>query len=818
MRVERLLTDKKSTAEDSFVDSAYTGIDFITLAFDANGVEEEDAARAGILAIPSNWGWQAASALKLYGLAPIAFARKLKRVEENTCPSWLWRYKAAAPDPAHDATTEHEFSAKQVFDRFVGGLTYAGWGAGFFNREADAKNFYDELRHTLASQMVAPKLEWLQHFGCDWAYGAEAKAAANETSTPIATRIINPDAEKMWSAGGLLDAAPETYAVLNLLAFRRDDGFLNVPLLQHVSRLWALALCIAQKDHAALTFSNFAALLMAQAIPYNSIAAQHYAAGIMAVVTVSALEVSAQLAQEKGAGKAFQKSREMLLPLLERQKDAVLGNVETGENYFTLDARACPELTLVAEARVAWEKVLKQIEKTGLRRFYVTGVFPTPREDAWLESESHGLAPLAQQVTLHWTLDGRFQRRVSPCIFEGLSKLGYDPDDMAQIERFAAGHFTLHDAPAINNASLHLRGFDAAAITRLEEALPLALSLRQAFTPYVLGMEFCEARLGLSEEVARDPQFDLLTHLGFAEIEIARAADHLRGHHHIFGATVLRREHAPIFLTGKPNGDDPHALTAESQIAVLCAAQPFLLGPLDYHLLLPCDTAGSALTALYARVMETGLRRLVWLLDPSWQQQKETAAPAANASPHVEKAAGMQRKQRNKMPDRRKGYTQRAVIGGHKLYLRTGEYEDGRLGEIFIDMHKEGAAFRSLINNFAIAISIGLQYGVPLEEYVEAFSFTRFEPSGMVEGNDMITAATSVLDYMFRELAISYLGREDLAQVRPSDLLPDSMGSGHREGDLPQAGSAASAAALTLIRKITSKGYVRNRFAVGEEG
>jgi len=170
------------------------------------------------------------------------------------------------------------------------------------------------------------------------------------------------------------------------------------------------------------------------------------------------------------------------------------------------------------------------------------------------------------------------------------------------------------------------------------------------------------------------------------------------------------------------------------------------------------------------------------------------------------------------MPDRRKGYTQRAVIGGHKLYLRTGEYEDGRIGEIFIDMHKEGAAFRSLINNFAIAVSIGLQYGVPLEEFVEAFTFTRFEPSGMVEGNDMITASTSVLDYMFRELAISYLGRDDLAQVHEGDLQPDSMGRGHREGDLPKEGNLASDAALNIIRKITSKGYVRNRYGVKAEG
>jgi ribonucleoside-diphosphate reductase alpha chain len=144
---------------------------------------------------------------------------------------------------------------------------------------------------------------------------------------------------------------------------------------------------------------------------------------------------------------------------------------------------------------------------------------------------------------------------------------------------------------------------------------------------------------------------------------------------------------------------------------------------------------------------------------------------------------------RERLPQRRKGYTQKAVVGGHKVYLRTGEYEDGRVGEIFVDMHKEGAAFRSLMNNFAIAISIGLQYGVPIEEFVEAYTFTRFEPSGMVEGNDAIKMSTSILDYIFRELAISYLGRNDLAHVEQSDLRPDSVGRGLVADGLPIFGT-----------------------------
>jgi ribonucleoside-diphosphate reductase alpha chain len=173
-----------------------------------------------------------------------------------------------------------------------------------------------------------------------------------------------------------------------------------------------------------------------------------------------------------------------------------------------------------------------------------------------------------------------------------------------------------------------------------------------------------------------------------------------------------------------------------------------------------------------------------------------------------------QRADRRKLPERRKGYTQKAIVGGHKVYLRTGEYEDGKLAEIFIDMHKEGSAFRSLMNNFAIAISIGLQYGVPLEEFVEAFTFTRFEPAGLVEGNDAIKMSTSIVDYIFRELAISYAGRDDLAHVQPHDLVPDTVGKGVDREGLPPEGRPDVAAVI----RATSKGYVRNKLTVFQGG
>lgn len=186
------------------------------------------------------------------------------------------------------------------------------------------------------------------------------------------------------------------------------------------------------------------------------------------------------------------------------------------------------------------------------------------------------------------------------------------------------------------------------------------------------------------------------------------------------------------------------------------------------------------------------------------EEDDETAAaldtPVAAAAPQViERVVEriVRDVEREKLPQRRKGYTQKATVGGHKVYLRTGEYEDGRIGEVFIDMHKEGAAFRSLMNNFAIAVSIGLQYGVPLEEFVEAYTFTRFEPQGIVTGNDAIKMSTSILDYTFRELAISYLDRHDLGHVAKDDLDVTTTGSGEGQSE--------------LVNKVTSRGFIRNK-------
>ncbi len=807
MRIERLLSKKD-------VD-AYQSVEFVTLAFDANQPDEEDGNLAGILEIPASWSRRSVTALKQYGFLNVPFSRSLKTVEENTVPSWLWPKVATAG--SKDITTEH--SARHVFDRFAGALTYEGWKQSFFNRENDAKAFYDEVRLMLANQIAVPNLSLLSSFGAQWAYGEAAQRSEPQTSysPPI---IVNNAADTLWSLDGYLNQKADFIVTFNLLAFRREDGFLNVQLLRHATRVWSLALHILSASHTGtcggITVTNFAALLSTQGIGYNSVAAKHYIAGIMAQISACALQCTAQVAQEKGASADFTSRQDALMNLFDNQEIAIHGT-KNSQNIFTLQPGDAPELPLVAESRKIWDEALALIEKTGMRNLYLTGILPMREADEWFDSDSASINPLPGHVVSTWTMDGRLEQRVRPVIIEGLSKLGYDPDDIAQIERYAAGHHTLHDAPAINPAALHLLGFDAAAITRLEEALARAHHIRHAFTPWVIGEAFCIKKLGLTAEAIREPAFDLLTFLGFSENDIKLANQHICGTQRITGCSQLKKQHESLFSTSKPNGDDLAALSVDCQLDILHAAQPFLLGACDYQLHMPIDSSAQDLSQLHITVQEKNIRRVTWMLDPAWRSIETAEPKVAEQAKAAPQPITQRRVSRNKMPDRRKGYTQRAVIGGHKLYLRTGEYEDGRIGEIFIDMHKEGAAFRSLINNFAIAVSIGLQYGVPLEEFVEAFTFTRFEPSGMVEGNDMITASTSVLDYMFRELAISYLGREDLAQVHEGDLQPDSMGRGHREGDLPKEGNLASDAALNIIRKITSKGYVRNRYGVKAE-
>ena len=362
-------------------------------------------------------------------------------------------------------------------------------------------------------------------------------------------------------------------------------------------------------------------------------------------------------------------------------------------------------------------------------------------------------------------------------------------------------------APAINHTTLKAKGFTPEAIEKVEKALPTAFDIKFAFNKWTLGVDFLRDQLGVDAADLAAPNFDLLAHLGFSKREIEAANIHVCGAMTVEGAPHLKPEHYAVFDCANPCGrTGKRYLSVESHIR-MCASCPFPRHFQDHQHDERGDGRGlqSGLHSVVEaraqsqRALSRRLEALPAAAKPAHRRRgrgrRRSAIEAFLDKPAAARASGLAEKivekvverivvmrERERMPDRRKGYTQKAVVGGHKIYLRTGEYDDGKLGEIFIDMHKEGAALRSLLNNFAIAVSLGLQYGVPLDEYVDAFTFTRFEPSGPVQGNDLIKYATSILDYVFRELAVSYLSRFDLAHVDPSGEGFDALGKGVEEG------------------------------------
>jgi len=438
-----------------------------------------------------------------------------------------------------------------------------------------------------------------------------------------------------------------------------------------------------------------------------------------------------------------------------------------------------------------------------------------------MDCDTTGIEPDFALVKFKKLAGGGYFKIINRAVPEALRTLGYSEAEIAEIEVYAVGHGTLSNAPGINHTTLKAKGFTNDAVSLVEKALPTAFDIKFAFNKWTLGEEFCRSALGVSPADIASPTFDLLAHMGFTKREIDAANIHVCGAMTVEGAPHLKAEHYPVFDCANPCGrTGKRYLSVESHIRMMAAAQPFISGAISKTINMPNEAGVEDCKSAYMLSWKLALKANALYRDGSKLSQPlqsqliadeadeddtqdsvagfiEKSAPARTAALAerivervVERMVVL--REREKMPHRRKGYTQKAVVGGHKVYLRTGEYDDGRLGEIFIDMHKEGAALRSFINNFAIAVSLGLQYGVPLEEYVDAFTFTRFEPAGPVQGNDSIKYSTSILDYVFRELAVSYLSRFDLAHVDPSETAFDALGKGEAEGKLPPASQYVS--------------------------
>ncbi|MEK6525462.1 MAG: vitamin B12-dependent ribonucleotide reductase, partial [Nitrospirota bacterium] len=403
--------------------------------------------------------------------------------------------------------------------------------------------------------------------------------------------------------------------------------------------------------------------------------------------------------------------------------------------------------------------------------------------------DTTGIEPDFALVKFKKLAGGGYFKIINQSLPPSLTTLGYTEAQIQDIVTYCTGRGTLKGAPFINHEALQTKGFDGAALDRLEAALGQAFEIQFAFNKWTLGEEFCQAKLGLTDDQLNDPSFNMLKTLGFTQEQITAANDYCCGTMTVEGAPHLMPEHLPVFDCANRCGrTGQRFIPVDAHIRMMAAAQPFISGAISKTINMPADATIENVKASYRLAWHSMLKAVALYRDGSKLSQPLNASTdsgeageaiggevMAVAEKVTERVMVRYLAKRRRMPERRLGYTQKAIVGGHKIYLRTGEYEDGTLGEIFLDMHKEGAAFRSLMNCFAIAISLGLQHGVPLEEFVEAFVFTRFEPNGPVKLNDHIKMSTSIIDYIFRELAITYLSRHDLEQVVEDDLRGDSV-------------------------------------------
>ncbi|NBR33880.1 MAG: vitamin B12-dependent ribonucleotide reductase [Rhodobacteraceae bacterium] len=663
-------------------------------------------------------------------------------------------------------------------------------------------------------------------------------------------RGSNPCSEYMF-----LDDTACNLASMNLLTFLKD-GVFQADDYTHAIRLWTVTLEIsvmmaqfpskeiAQRSYdfrtLGLGYANIGGLLMNLGYGYDSVEGRALCATLTAIMTGVSYATSAEMAGELGAFPGYAKNAKHMLRVIRNHRRAAYGQANGYEQLSVqpvpLDAAGCPDQSLVALAQKAWDDALALGEKHGYRNAQVSVIAPTGTIGLVMDCDTTGIEPDFALVKFKKLAGGGYFKIINRSVPAALENLGYSSSQIEEIISYAVGHASLGNAPVINPTSLIGNGFGPTEIAKVEAALAQAFDIRFVFNQWTLGTEFCTDVLGIPADKLNDPSFDLLRHLGYSRAEIEAANDHVCGTMTLEGAPHLKPEHLSIFDCANPCGKKgKRYLSVNSHIDMMAAAQSFISGAISKTINMANSATIEDCQKAYERSWALGVKANALYRDGSKLSQPlasalveddDDAADILESGTPQEKAAVIAEKivekiivkevvksHREKMPERRKGYTQKAVVGGHKVYLRTGEYSDGSLGEIFIDMHKEGAGFRAMMNNFAIAVSVGLQYGVPLEEFVDAFTFTKFEPSGMVQGNDSIKNATSILDYIFRELAVSYLDRTDLAHVKPQGASFDDLGRGEEErlSNVAEVTEGSAHKSLEMLRSISSTGYLRKR-------
>jgi ribonucleoside-diphosphate reductase alpha chain len=608
----------------------------------------------------------------------------------------------------------------------------------------------------------------------------------------------NPCSEYMF-----LDDTACNLSSLNLTKFLGEDGTFDIEGYRHAIRVFFMAQeilvdfssyptqKIAQNSHdfrpLGLGFANLGSLLMLRGVAYDSDEGRAIAAAMTAIMCGQAYRVSAEMAGTKAPFPGFAKNREPMLRVMRMHRDAA----------YAIDRDKCPE-SMWRAACEDWDDAVRLGQEHGYRNAQATVLAPTGTIGLLMDCDTTGIEPDFALVKFKKLAGGGYFKIVNQSVPEALRNLRYSPAEVQEIVAYVSGTNTLLAAPHVNRASLKARGLNDDDLAKVEGALLGAFDLELAFGSWVLGQE-TYARLGVPDDQLKRPGFSLLGYLGFTRSEIEEANDVIIGRMTVEGAPHLRQEHYKVFDCANRCGKTGQRYLAPmSHVRMMAATQPFLSGAISKTVNLPNEATVEEVREIYEEGWRLGLKAVALYRDgckmsqPLSTTSKETTSteetstkaslpPAARASMPPPMAAipplqaslqtsppTLPTGTRVRLPKKRHGFTQEAKVGGHKIFLRTGEYSNGQLGEIFIDMHKEGAAFRSLMNCFAMSVSIGLQYGVPLETFVEQFTFTRFEPQGLVEGHPNIKFGTSIVDYLFRVLGVEYLHRYDFAQVPPT--------------------------------------------------
>ena len=613
-------------------------------------------------------------------------------------------------------------------------------------------------------------------------------------------RASNPCSEYMF-----LDNTACNLASLNLVKFYNDDTQkFDIESYRHATRLWTIVLEIsvlmaqypskeiAQKSYEfrtlGLGYANLGSLLMRQGIPYDSKESSAICGALTAIMHMRAYSTSSEMSKELGSFPRYQENSAHMLRVIRNHKRAAY-NVKKDEYEglsilpVGINPENCPS-DLLNAAREDSDLALELGEKYGFRNAQVTVIAPTGTIGLVMDCDTTGIEPDFALVKFKKLAGGGYFKIINQSIPPSLKRLGYNEDQSREIIKYAKGSGTLIGCPHINHESLKAKGFSDDVLNKIETILPSVFELSFAFNKYTLGEKFLKTNLNFTDEQINNFNFDLLTELGFTKEEIASANDYVCGTMTVEGAPFFKHEHYPVFdCANKCGKKGTRFIKTDAHINMMAAAQPFISGAISKTINLPNNASIDDIKYAYLQSWKLGTKANALYRDGSKLSQP------LNSMTDEEVEDLMEKKEENdiikiaeriihryiakrrRLPDRRTGYTQKVKISGQTVYIRTGEYENGQLGEVFIDMHKEGAAFRSLLNCFAISISLGLQHGVPLDEFIDAFVFTRFEPSGVVAGHSRIKMATSVIDFIFRELAVTYLGRNDLSHVDESEII-----------------------------------------------